>query len=294
MASGIPKTNRHQHPFGWLTRWLAITIAAALSAPACHASATADISAICETAATDAARRTGVPATVLTAISLTETGRKNDSGFRPWPWTVNMEGKGFWFDTEDDARAFVYKEYKRGARSFDVGCFQINYKWHGEAFASIEQMFDPTANAVYAAQFLASLYGESGSWSVAAGAYHSRDPAFADGYRKRFDRIHDRVAAEGPSGTADVDAPGGETPIYAAGRRDIPEIPDIVLAANGGAYDEPAAPRQPRVNTFPLFQTGASAGMGSLVPVLEAQGASLFDTSVAVGPVPGPAPGPTE
>ena len=62
---------------------------------------------------------------VLKAISLTETGRKTGGQFRPWPWTVNMEGTGHWFDTLDEARAYVSREFKRGARSFDVGCFQI-------------------------------------------------------------------------------------------------------------------------------------------------------------------------
>ena len=39
-----------------------------------------------------------------------------------------------WEDTE----VFV-----DGQPSFDVGCFQLNYKWHGEHFASIDQMFEP-------------------------------------------------------------------------------------------------------------------------------------------------------
>ena len=88
-----------------------------------------------------------------------------------------MKGTGLWFETEDAARAYVYEHFKRGARSFDVGCFQINYKWHHEAFASIEQMFDPMANALYAARFLGALKAEKGSWVEAAGAYHSRNPA---------------------------------------------------------------------------------------------------------------------
>ncbi len=145
-----------------------------------------DLSLICDRAATYAAQKTGVPVSVLRAISLTETGRKRSGEMRPWPWTVNMEGKGVWFENEDDARAYVYKNYKRGARSFDVGCFQINYKWHGQEFASIEEMFEPNPNALYAANFLLKLYREKGDWSSAAGAYHSRTPKYADKYEKQF------------------------------------------------------------------------------------------------------------
>lgn len=217
-------------------------------------------SLVCERVAAIAAEQTGVPIAVLHAISLTETGRVQDKALRPWPWTVNMEGKGHWFDTVDEARAYVFSEFKRGARSFDVGCFQINYKWHGEAFTSIDQMFDPVANAIYAAGLLRDLYSETGSWSQAAGAYHSRTPEYATRYRARFDRI-----LAGLDGEAAV----GQSEVYAA---DIPEIPDIVAAMAGGD----SVPALPRVNSFPLLMAGASSGLGSLVPNVTGSGASLF------------------
>ena len=149
--------------------------------------------ALCTAAGRAAAQATGVPESVLRAISLTETGRMRGGHLRAWPWTVNMEGKGKWFDTREEALAYVRAHHARGARSYDVGCFQINYRWHGNAFASVEEMFDPTQNALYAARFLASLHRETGSWSKSAGAYHSRTPKYATRYRKRFDRILARV-----------------------------------------------------------------------------------------------------
>ena len=66
---------------------------------------------------------------------------------------------------------------------------QINYRWHGHAFPSLEDMFDPEWTATYAAQFLRTLYEERGSWSEAAGAYHSLSPDKAMTYRARFDRL---------------------------------------------------------------------------------------------------------
>lgn len=154
----------------------------------------AGVSAQCDQAAGVAAQRSGVPLDVLLAVTRTETGRPSGNRLDPWPWTVNMEGAGRWFATEDEARAYVFQHFKRGARSFDVGCFQINYKWHGQAFRSIDDMFDPVKNAEYAAGFLADLYAEFGDWTKAAGAYHSRTKVYADKYEARFDQVRRDVA----------------------------------------------------------------------------------------------------
>lgn len=143
----------------------------------------------CEVAAAKAARDHQVPADVLHAISRTETGRAWQGRFGPWAWTVNMEGRGHWFESRSAALEFVRNNMKRGARSFDVGCFQINYKWHHEGFVSLEQMFDPDPNAAYAATYLKKLKQEMGSWEKAAGAYHSRTEKHASRYRKVF-RAH--------------------------------------------------------------------------------------------------------
>ncbi|MFQ5438081.1 MAG: transglycosylase SLT domain-containing protein [Paracoccaceae bacterium] len=148
-----------------------------------------DTPEICRAAAKKAALRTGVPYAVLLAITLAETGRMKKKEFLPWPWTINMEGAGHWFQSRAKALAFAKRNFDRGARSFDLGCFQINYKWHGSGFASMEDMLDPEKGALYAAQYLASLFREKGNWTLAAGAYHSRTPVFAKKYSDRFERI---------------------------------------------------------------------------------------------------------
>ncbi|SLN63685.1 Transglycosylase SLT domain protein [Falsiruegeria litorea R37] len=135
----------------------------------------------------------------MLAITRIETGRTSKGETSPWPWTVNMEGAGHWFSTEDDARSFVFSRFKDGARSFDVGCFQINYKWHSSGFKSIDEMFDPDLNAAYAARFLRTLHDEFGDWSKAAGAYHSRTRQYADIYIARFDATRADLTAPSPS-----------------------------------------------------------------------------------------------
>lgn len=174
-----------------LGRWTAaVLLLAVLILPALLATPVrADEAAVCERAIVDGARRQGIPESVLHAISLTETGRPDGGRLRPWPWAINREGQGFWFRTRAEALAFARQSLAEGRPSFDVGCFQINYYWHGRNFPSLEAMFDPDAGAAYAARFLGTLHAERGDWSAAAGAYHSQKPDRAGIYRARFDRI---------------------------------------------------------------------------------------------------------
>ncbi|MEO0387368.1 MAG: lytic transglycosylase domain-containing protein [Pseudomonadota bacterium] len=199
------------------------------------------ISALCEAAGAYAARAHGVPETVMRAIALTETGRIMDGHNRPWPWTVNMEGTGKWFATRDEALAYVKAHHAKGARSFDVGCFQINFRWHGSAFASIEQMFDPRENALYASRFLRSLFAESQSWITSAGAYHSRTPKFATRYSKRFERI-----LAGLTGGAAPPPAVGE---YAHNMTDAEGMSDML----DGVRDRPARRVRRPAKPGPLF-----------------------------------------
>jgi len=122
-------------------------------------------------------------------VAVTAQTRLDAGKLRAWPWAINREGKGYWFGSREEALAFAKASVMAGRPSFDVGCFQINYYWHGKNFASLEAMFDPDVGAAYASQFLKSLYAERGDWSLAAGAYHSQTPERAGVYRARFDRI---------------------------------------------------------------------------------------------------------
>ena len=200
-----------------------------------------ELAAHCDRAAESAAREHGIPISVLKAIALTETGRAQDGHLRPWPWAVNIDGQGHWFESQSEALSFMAARLQDGSRNFDVGCFQINHRWHGQAFASVEAMLNPLANADYAAGFLRQLFNETRDWSLAAGAYHSRTPHHAKRYRARFDRLR-----------AALDA----TP------------PAIVPAKVPSRTDTGGAPRAPVLaNSFPLLHAAGAPGlMGSLVP----------------------------
>ena len=141
--------------------------------------------ALCETAITDAESHQTLPARVLQAIALRESGRVDPATgrVRPWPWTINYQGMGRFYDTREQAIAAVRDIQASGGQSIDVGCMQVNLMHHPDAFASLEAAFDPTTNAAYAGRFLRTLYAESGDWGVAIASYHSKTPGVGDLYR---------------------------------------------------------------------------------------------------------------
>jgi hypothetical protein len=89
------------------------------------------------------------------------------------------------FASATEARSVVGFLREHGIASIDVGCFQVNLHHHPAAFASVEEGFDPDANADYAARFLRRLFERSGSWEAAIGDYHSAEPGLGEGYRAK-------------------------------------------------------------------------------------------------------------
>jgi len=67
----------------------------------------------------------------------------------------------------------------------DVGCMQVDLHYHPDAFASMDEAFDPEANADYAARFLLAVHDSEahGSWDIAVGLYHSHSALLAAEYR---------------------------------------------------------------------------------------------------------------
>ena len=132
---------------------------------------------------------------LLQTISSVETGRwdYNKEKYISWPWTINVNGVGRHFKTKNEAVAEVKRLQAKGIKSIDVGCMQISLKYHANAFASIEEAFDPEKNVEYSAKFLKKLYTKRQDWQKAAMAYHSKIPSRGLNYKKklvnRFEKI---------------------------------------------------------------------------------------------------------
>jgi len=140
--------------------------------------------ALCQQAAAAAERSRDVPQGLMTAIGLIESGRPDPlTGTRaPWPWTINVAGYGLYFDSKEEAIAVTETVQLLGLASVDVGCMQVNLFYHPDAFASLDEAFEPQTNAAYAGRFLAALYGQTASWPTAAAWYHSHTPDLAEQY----------------------------------------------------------------------------------------------------------------
>jgi hypothetical protein len=154
----------------------ALAIAAPMASPA----------QLCEAAIVTAERAEGLPERMMDAIAVVETGRPDAASgtLRPWPWTINAEGQGFFFASKQQATEAVHALQARGVRSIDVGCMQISLMFHPNAFASLDQAFDPAANARFAARFLTALRATHRDWPAAIAAYHSETPALGAAYQR--------------------------------------------------------------------------------------------------------------
>ncbi|EAO5494015.1 transglycosylase SLT domain-containing protein [Salmonella enterica subsp. enterica] len=120
------------------------------------------------------AREEGVPAEALYSVSLAETSRKLPQGERPWPWTLNVAGKGYRYSTRQEAYDALMSFMRRyPLKRIDVGIAQVNLGWNGGYFSSYHDALDPYTSLRVAARILKSCYDSNpGSWIQAAGCYH--------------------------------------------------------------------------------------------------------------------------
>lgn len=170
------------------------------------AQATGDPGRVCREAIRLVQMGAAMPAQLMAAIARVESGRPDGhGGVHPWPWTINAEGQGYYYDSKAQAIAAVRALQARGVKSIDVGCMQVNLMYHPDAFATLDQAFDPVANARYAAAFLTRLYGQTRDWTKATALYHSATPELGDAYQRK-------VAAVLPDELKHLSGPMGGQP----------------------------------------------------------------------------------
>lgn len=151
----------------------AITAAMAAGFAVPAAPAASDPSSKCEIEIARAEDAYGIPRGLLRAISIVESGRNG----RPWPWTIGEPGAPLYASSREVAAAEARRRISQGRRSIDLGCLQVNWRWHGERFPDPEWVLEPKNNAEYAAWHLAELRHIHGSWTLAVARYHASDAA---------------------------------------------------------------------------------------------------------------------
>src|SRR5215472_4347751 len=165
----------HNKNTGEVMRKIAVALLLAWSSPATAAEPPWPAEKADCTGAIATAERSGdIPAGLLAAIGRIESGRPDPIGgaVLPWPWTIDAGGAGRFFASKAEAIAATEALKARGASSIDVGCLQVNLMHHPAAFLTLEEAFDPLANALYAARFLRLLFSQTGDWPAAVAAYH--------------------------------------------------------------------------------------------------------------------------
>lgn len=132
-----------------------------------------------------------IPEHLLKAISLQESGlwSKSEGKKVAWPWTMNANGKGYRFSSMREAVDTARKWQTSGLESFDVGCMQVNMRYHPDAFRDLNQAFNPKYNVAYAAYILRKHYEESESWDKAVAYYHSKTMEKGDLYVRQVRKI---------------------------------------------------------------------------------------------------------
>ncbi len=127
---------------------------------------------------------------IFYAIALTESGQSRmTAGYRPWPWTLSIDGEPFFFASRVEARTALLKALQRQPRQLGIGLFQVEFRFHFERFDSAEEMLDPYENSRVAAEiFSESLATTKGNVWQAIGLFHSATPDLAEAYRKRVAR----------------------------------------------------------------------------------------------------------
>ena len=131
---------------------------------------------LCENTIESVELQTDIPKGLLLGIGKAEAIRKINNKYIIWPWTINHAGKSLFFDNKEQMKNYVFKNLKRKDFNIDVGCMQINIKWHKNNFKKISDMFEVNPNISYAASFLKQLKNQHGSWDKAIKHYHSSDP----------------------------------------------------------------------------------------------------------------------
>lgn len=156
----------------------------------------------------------GLPPEVFFSIAMQESGKRNGNRFLPWPWTLNIDEKPYYFDTREQAEMALLNAMLKAKREgkigrVAVGIGQIYMPSHFAQFESPLQALDPTINLNYAAKLLTTHYlwtiqqGKP-DWWVAVGRYHSpTNTTLASNYRRqvynRCQRFSDKCSDFGSS-----------------------------------------------------------------------------------------------
>lgn len=138
----------------------------------------------------------GIPAEVLYTVAKMESSYRIRIGIYPWPWTLNIKGKGYYFATRNEACVAALDGISRhGKYGVDIGLTQQNWGWVGvDNYTAPCDALSPNDNLRTAAVQLRKCFDKEKDWVYAAGCYHrpaGGEPARI--YREKFSKKYSKL-----------------------------------------------------------------------------------------------------
>ncbi|PMV22642.1 MULTISPECIES: transglycosylase SLT domain-containing protein [unclassified Pseudomonas] len=151
----------------------------------------------------DAAQKAGIPAVVLYAVALQESGITLRGQTIPWPWTLNIAGASYYYPTRAQACSAIQTALEQVAPTrIDAGLAQLNLGYQQHHYQHPCELLNPYRNLAVAASILRQHYRPEESWLAAIGRYHR--PAggeLAVRYRNRVSVHLARLTHQSPTGS---------------------------------------------------------------------------------------------
>lgn len=120
------------------------------------------------------AKQYKVPVKLLYAVAMNEslhpTSHKRAI---PWPWTANVDGKSYRFNSREELYNFSNELISTGKLSIDICASQINWYWNHKRFKNLYEATDPAVCLETSAKILSENYEKTNSWVMAAAIYHN-------------------------------------------------------------------------------------------------------------------------
>lgn len=132
----------------------------------------------CVAHAVDAEQKLNIPAGMLLAVALVESGTDGT----PNPYAISADGRAIMARSPQDAARHLRDRTGKLRQNTYVGCMQLSVSVHKGQFSPLERIVEPRENVWYAGRLLLRLHGEEGSWKAALARYNGTSPRRAQAY----------------------------------------------------------------------------------------------------------------
>jgi hypothetical protein len=116
-----------------------------------------------------------IPVWVVKKTITHESKSFYQSEVQPWPWTLNINGVGHYYQTMKDAVIAAKNAHREGARRLGVGFGQVEWVYHSERFnGSFENALNPKQNVKVVCEILVEAWRSPkvNTWEDAIAYYH--------------------------------------------------------------------------------------------------------------------------